>query len=194
MFASGRFKHDVFISYAHLDDVPSTIHREGWVTPFAARLREVLSGRLGRIVDVWQDYQLGGNEPLTEALRLRLRESAILLPVASPAYVAREWCIREMKEFLDTHRADYHLRARVVIVVKHPFDYLKWPFGPSPLTAFRFYDHPPGENYYPPLSPFEPAFEARLNEVAEHIDSVLKELGRARDTPAGGENNDAAIV
>ena len=56
------FEHDIFISYAHVDD--SSVAGEGWVTAFAKRLQLALERRIGRLnsVNIWRDKRrLEGN-------------------------------------------------------------------------------------------------------------------------------------
>ena len=53
--------HDVFVSYAHLDDQPPLNATKGWVTTLVDEMKKVLDRRLGG-ADVWMDHELAGNE------------------------------------------------------------------------------------------------------------------------------------
>lgn len=82
------YEHDIFVSYAHVDNtvVPGT--DQGWVTSLAVSISETLKQTLGRSdVKVWMDYRLSGNEPLTEQLLEAVRRWLTLLVIQSPGYV-----------------------------------------------------------------------------------------------------------
>src|SRR5215469_5676191 len=79
------YDHDVFVSYAHLDDQGET----AWVTTLVRHLDTELKQRLGtKDLRVWIDHNLGGNHPLTAELMQAIRRSATLLVVMSPSYLA----------------------------------------------------------------------------------------------------------
>jgi len=52
----------VFISYAHLDNVPASGAGEGWVSLFQLVLETRLMQLLGERVNVWRDPKLAGND------------------------------------------------------------------------------------------------------------------------------------
>ena len=58
--------HDVFVSYAHIDNEPLAGAADGWVTTLVRNLttivRQKLGDREGRL-DVWVDDELAGNVP-----------------------------------------------------------------------------------------------------------------------------------
>jgi hypothetical protein len=98
-YVSG-YQHDVFVSYAHIDNEPVGAAR-GWVTTFVDYLKNVLDKGLGtREADVWMDYRLSGNEPFSADIEAALRNSATLLVIASPSYFQSDWCARERSGFL----------------------------------------------------------------------------------------------
>ncbi|MGT2475133.1 TIR domain-containing protein [Paraburkholderia terrae] len=99
-----KFEHDVFISYAHIDNEPFGAER-GWVSAFADDLAKVLRRGLGcNTPSIWMDHALTGNQPFTQKIEDALRSSATLLVVASPAYLKSDWCTRERNAFLSTVR------------------------------------------------------------------------------------------
>ena len=54
------FKHDIFVSYAHIDDEPLAGSDEGWVTTLVRKLKTRLAQRLGRsdAYSLWMDFEL----------------------------------------------------------------------------------------------------------------------------------------
>ena len=99
--AARTYKHDVFISYAHADNIPVPGSHLGWVTIFAENLKNLLGRKLDRDADVWMDHrELQGNVPLTPTIMEALRDTATIVVMASPRYRASEWCRRERENFL----------------------------------------------------------------------------------------------
>ena len=58
------YEHDLFISYAHIDNQPLTADQVGWVTRFHGTLAAQLSMRLGSVARIWRDDKLRGNAVL----------------------------------------------------------------------------------------------------------------------------------
>jgi hypothetical protein len=65
--------HDIFISYAHLDDDSPTGREDGWVTTLKHWLETALKTPLGRKPDIWMDYQLVANAQVTPTLLEEVR-------------------------------------------------------------------------------------------------------------------------
>ena len=59
--------HDVFVSYAHLDNQGEP----AWVTNLVRRLESEVGPRLGsKDLRIWIDHDLDGNHPLTPEIML----------------------------------------------------------------------------------------------------------------------------
>ena len=131
------YEHDIFVSYAHVDNtvVPGT--DQGWVTSLAVSISETLKQTLGRFdVKVWMDYRLSGNEPLTEQLLEAVRRSLTLLVIQSPGYVNSSWCNRERNAFL----AEVQRRKSSVFVVeRRPIEPGKRPAEFRDLRGYKFW-------------------------------------------------------
>jgi hypothetical protein len=105
--AERAFKHDVFVSYAHLDNA------DGAVDAFVAQLREVLWHELPHWEpEVWLDSvsldqtALRDDESLAARLRAGFSGSAVTVPVISSHYALRRWCREEMGTFLAEAQLD----------------------------------------------------------------------------------------
>src|SRR5215470_12207275 len=122
-FVNG-FKHDIFVSYAHVDDQawPGTSQR--WVTTLVEGLKLALAQKLGRpdSFSLWMDYKLPGHKPLTPEIFENLEQSATLLIVLSPGYVASHWCKDEKNTFLETVKHLPDNQARVFVIKHSPLD------------------------------------------------------------------------
>lgn len=94
-------KYDVFVSYAHVDNLPLAGAGTAWVSTLIQNLKVLLARKLGRdLAEIWMDPRLAGNVPLTPAILDSLRETATLLVILSTGYLASEWCQREKNQFL----------------------------------------------------------------------------------------------
>ena len=96
------YQHDIFVSYAHVDDLTFPgIEAAGWVATLIAGLNVKLSQNLGRsnLFSLWKDEQLSPNKPLTPEILNALKQSATLVIILSPGYMASPWCQREMQTF-----------------------------------------------------------------------------------------------
>src|SRR5215471_7687869 len=88
------YEHDVFVSYAHVDDHPLPGAKDGWVATLVDGLRVLLAEQLGRseVLAVWHDLGLPGNAPVTAEILTAVDRSATLLVVLSEGYLASDWC------------------------------------------------------------------------------------------------------
>lgn len=120
------FEHDLFISYAHIDNLPLTAEQQGWVTRFHATLAAQLSMRLGSVARIWRDDKLRGNDVFADEIVQQFGRTALLVSVLSPRYMASDWCKRELTAFCAEAGRSGGLvagnKGRVFKVVKTPVD------------------------------------------------------------------------
>jgi TIR domain len=187
--------HDIFVSYAHLDNLAPAGGGHGWVDSFAELLTIQLKKRLGSgAVDLWIDRELAGNRPLTPEILRAVRESALLLVVMSPAYLQSQWCGRERSTFLDV-AAGRVATGRVFLV-----RCLDEPISDRPeefrdLHGYEFFVADPDTGVPRSLgdpNPAESEFLRRIYGLSYHLAEELKRLNTttssssaASDAPAG---------
>jgi hypothetical protein len=122
------YTHDVFVSYAHVDDRPFVETERwqppmGWVTTLVRHLKNELSQKIGRdeAFSLWFDSQkLQGHHTLTDEIKSQLQRSAVFVAVQSPGYLASNWCRDEARYF--TVGAAHDTTGRVFVVEKTPLD------------------------------------------------------------------------
>jgi hypothetical protein len=111
------YDHDIFVSYAHVDDACLLDDQPiGWVAKLVELLRKKLAQRFGRPehFSLWFDtYDLRGNHTVTDEIAARVRGAALFVAVLSPGYVASRWCLEEARLFGLTPG---DLRQRVFVV------------------------------------------------------------------------------
>ena len=113
------FANDIFISYAHNDNLG------GWVD----RFQENLLNRLTELqvkVKIWRDRKLGGADKFSDEIFDQLRQSALLVSIVSPSSVLSHWCQDEWKKFeefaQDNGGFQIGNKIRALKVVKTPLD------------------------------------------------------------------------
>src|SRR5579862_1446606 len=120
------FERHLFISYAHIDNLPVPPEQHGWISRFHASLEVMLSQRLGKNARIWRDSKLGGSDVFAEEIIAKFQNTALLLAVLSPRYIESEWCTRELNEFcswldsLDQLKIEH--KSRIIKVIKIPVE------------------------------------------------------------------------
>ncbi len=111
-----EFRHDVFISYAHVDN-QTCDHDERWVERLVNQLREKLTQKLERgQPDIWFDHRIAGNEPFSEQINEGVDQSATLLIILSKSYLSSEWCEVERQRFLNAIAQPDNVNGRIFLV------------------------------------------------------------------------------
>jgi hypothetical protein len=171
-------RHDVFISYAHLDNLKAGEVRGGWVDSLVDPLTVQLKKRVGSdAVQIWMDHELAGNRPLTPEILTAVRESALLVVLLSPAYLRSEWCARERNAFLQVAR-DRVADGRVFVIkcLDIPRDDSPSEFGD--LAGYTFFEKDRDSGASRSLGdpdPTEPGFYKQIFNLSV---SLAKELTR----------------
>src|SRR5262245_2385705 len=119
-----HFEHNLFISYAHIDNEPLTPGEKGWVSRFHTSLKTILSMRLGHNARIWRDEKLQGNDVFSDEIVARFKQSAALVSIVTSRYLNSEWCTREAREFCQSADQTGGLalgnKSRVFKILKNP--------------------------------------------------------------------------
>ena len=78
------FEHDVFISYAHIDNQTLSAEQPGWIDNLHRALEIRLNQLLGEKSKIWRDPKLQGNDRFDQVIVNQLLKAAILVSVLSP--------------------------------------------------------------------------------------------------------------
>ena len=174
------YDHDVFVSYAHLDNQGEP----AWVTNLVRHLETEVKQRLGtKDLRIWIDHNLDGNHPLTPDIMQAIRRSATILPIVSPSYIESEWCARERNAFLGVAR-DCVSAGRIFIVRCRDVDPRLLPREFGELKGFKFWtqDSDAGGVIRPlGLTDMkEPAYFSEVINLSDKLAQKLKEIREAR--------------
>jgi len=116
-------QHNIFISYAWVDNEVYPGGEKGWVSTFVDGLRMHLARELGRRDEadrLWLDYeQMRGNASVTPAIRAHVEASRTLVMFLSNGYLASDWCHQELETFVANAGAD---SGRVFVVQMAPVE------------------------------------------------------------------------
>ncbi len=179
-----RFTKHLFISYAHIDNLPLSPEQQGWITRFHASLEALLSMRMGDKAQIWRDEKLQGNDVFTDEIVDQFMHTAVLVSVLTPRYLKSTWCNKEVSEFCKSAEQNGGIvvenKARIFKVLKTPVD-TEEPLPPvmKDLLGYDFFtfeDETPLE-----LDPafgekFAQDFNRKVGKLAWDISQLLKKL------------------
>jgi hypothetical protein len=174
---------DVFISYAHDDNEPVIKGETGWVSKFHRAL-EVRLGQLIKKPIVWRDPKLKGYDEFGEEISAKIAKTKVLLVIISPLWLESEWCMRELREFLEaaenTGGVKLGNKNRVIKIIKTPVHYENHPVEIRGLLGYDFFHLDKlGEKDYPHEfllergAPFYYEFRDKLDEVVYDIRDLI---------------------
>ncbi|MEW5804520.1 MAG: toll/interleukin-1 receptor domain-containing protein [bacterium] len=187
------YEHDIFISYAHVDDEPIPGAEEGWVSTLVGGLKTLLAQRLGRsdTFSLWMDYRLSLHEPITPELLSTIEHSAVLVVILSPGYLASEWCQRERNTFLQMVRDRPRRNSRIFVVERDKIETSERPAEFRDLLGYRFWVEDKGcrtprilgEPRPNPSDPKSQPYYDRLNDLSHDMAEELKRIRESVESP-----------
>jgi hypothetical protein len=191
------FDVDIFISYAHIDNMALKEGENGWVANFHKALEVRLAQLVGERPRIWRDKKLQGNDFFGDEIVQQFPNTALMISVLSPRYIKSEWCTREVKEFFKA--ASSHIgprvgnKSRIFKIIKTAIPFNAHPVEIADTLGYEFFvaDSDTGkikelpDNCPPDL---EHLYWAKLDDIAHDIRdllSQLKEPGLAPDAEPG---------
>ena len=182
-----NFGNDVFISYAHVENLPDREGDKGWVEEFGNQLSVRLLKRLGVSVKVWRDPKLSRAQVVDRVIEKEVLGSGVLLSLITPRYLHSDYCAQEIDWFRDKAQSeppglvvgDDYLRVLPVLLYNIPRD--DWPEVCREVTPFEFFETAEDE-FGEPLSPDSPEFGRSLARLVKSIVEILGHLQAS--TPA----------
>lgn len=191
--------HDVFVSYASIDDQPTFPEIErGWVSYLIKHLRKLIAVEAGGegLVDIWADERLLEMENLTTEILQEVRNSAIFFAVLSPGFAKSNWCRKEADEFM-AFQSEVQKRMGdglpVIIVEKKPprSDVLPDALYDRHKRRFWIKDDDRGARastladpaYRDKVPPHHEKFYQEVCSLAETIYRILEKLRKEYEVP-----------
>ena len=200
MAAVPKFRHDLFVSYAHADNQP-VAGVKGFVSQLVDDLKVAVGRKVGKELDLWWDhYNLSGNTRVTPEIMRAAGDSAAIIVVVSRAYLKSEWCGRERSAFIEPlERRPSSRFDPIFIVSMDPVDQETLPTVLRDRTGYLFYRClDDGRTTRPLSTEFALDKETYYNllsqlaqNISDHLDSLLTAAPQspAAEPPiaAGGE-------
>ncbi len=177
-----NYKHDIFISYAHVDNELLPGAEKGWVTTLVNTLKKLLNQKLGRAdsYSLWMDYKLRGNEAVTPDIDEQLKQSATFVFILSSGYLASRWCRLEFYTFFqqageDSGRlfmVEYEPTARSEGQLPEILKLLGYPFWQRDEDT----DEPRTLGIPKPHPDRDQEYYQQINKLATELANKLKQL------------------
>jgi TIR domain len=183
------YTHDIFVSYAHNDNQPMVSGMDGWVRTLVNLLRVRTVEKIGsNALDIWMDYELNGNSPVTPTITDALTGSAILLFIGSESYLASAWCQRELNAFLTGSVADRSSDAlkRLFMISRDKIDRSRLPEPLRDLIGYKFWREDAGRPIplgFPLPERNDTEYWSALNTISLEIADTLKTLQQGPAPP-----------
>ena len=191
-------EYDIFVSYAHADDVAPPGAQEGWVTTLVEGLKVCLGQKLGRqdAYSLWMDHELSRHESFSDEIVDSLRNTATCLVILSPAYLASEWCDRERETFIEAFRERQAGGARFFVVEREKLEIEARPEVFQQLLGYRFWVEDRGHAArtlgFPVPDPSEHAYFDLINDLGYDLAKLLKQLKSGEPVDPGEPAGSAA--
>lgn len=188
------YEHDIFVSYAHVDNQPAPGVETGWVSTLVDGVRAYLAQKLGRAeaFDLWRDPRLSAHEPLTPAILNTVEKTAVMVVILSPGYLASEWCGRECDKFFKKMASEgARSGGRVFVVERDRVEQGGKPAALRDLLGYRFWFQEPeggririlGDPEPIPKDPKHQPYYDKLNDLAYDLAQELKRLKASAEAP-----------
>jgi TIR domain len=183
------YRHDIFVSYAHNDNQPLVSGEQGWVRTLINLLRVRTVEKVGNnALDIWMDYDLFGNSPVTSTITDALTGSAILLFIGSESYLASAWCQSELNAFLARSVEDRKSDAlrRLFMVSRDKLDRSRLPEPLRDLIGYKFWREDAGRPIplgFPLPERNDTEYWSALNAISLEIADTLKTLQNGAAAP-----------
>jgi hypothetical protein len=180
-----NFERDLFISYAHIDNMPLKQGETGWITDFHQALEVRLAQLLGERPDIWRDPKLHGNDCFSDEIIGQFSKTAAMVSVLSPVYLNSEWCLKEMKGFYQEAARSIGIKvdhkSRIFKVIKTAVPYEDSPGEIADTLGYEFFVPDPRSGRVKELDQkydgeLERLYWAKLDDVAHDIRDLLMEL------------------
>lgn len=173
------FEYDIFISYAHVDNLVAS-GESPWVEQFHEKLEIALAKRIGRmgLVKIWRDKRLDPAQFFDQTIQTAIEKSAIFLALTSHAYLESDYCQQELQMFYKKAQAEsYNLQigdfSRIYNILLNNFPPSKWPSEYGRISGHPFYDAKDADDLGEPTDQTERSFQDQLVVLKDSLCNML---------------------
>jgi hypothetical protein len=183
------FEHDLFISYANLDNKsPDGLTKE-WIEVLHNRLNDRLGALLGRQPVIWRDPKLRGNDEFSEEILGILSQSAIFVNIISPRYIKSEWCLKELRKFHKqaTSGSGVYVdnKSRIFKVIKTRIRQDEHPEELRGVLGYKFYSEDEAADYFWEFDQSDERYKCEFDKLAQDIKKMLEQVSNRQQVTGG---------
>jgi hypothetical protein len=178
------YTYDIFISYAHVDNLTFPGQADGWIEQFYKNLNLMLAKRVGRldIIKIWWDSRkLDGSILFDDSIEDGIKRSAIMICLHSPGYMASSYCKKELaifhkkiqQEAIGPKLGD---RSRIFNILLNNIPHKQWPEELQGTSGFPFHDARESTDFGDPIETLAPEFRSQMQKVRDAVWNILNEF------------------
>jgi hypothetical protein len=178
-----RYEHDIFISYAHVDNLLVPGEQEGWITRFHQHLEIRLWKRFGRTasVRIWRDPSVRGNQVFDQTIQEAIEKSALFLALVSTGYLSSDYCLREStcfyrKALREPRGLKVGDASRIFTVLLNNIPFDKLPKEFEGTRGYAFHDAERGDESGEPVDFAGEVFRRQVRTLVDDIYPTLTQL------------------
>lgn len=185
------YEYDIFISYAHVDNVGFPGQADGWIEQFYKNLDLMLTKRFGRadMVKIWWDSKkLDGSVLFDNSIEEGIKKSALMICLNSPGYAASDYCKKELETFYqkastENARINVGNRSRIIHVLLNNIPFKDWPIQLSGTSGFPFHDANESGDFGDTLDTYSIEFRKQMQNVRDAVWNILTDFKKIETTP-----------
>lgn len=173
------FENDIFISYAHIDNL-SVGNEKGWVNQFCEHLEVRLWKRFGKkgAVKIWWDPALDGNQLFDKTIQEAVNKSALFVALTSNGYIESDYCRQEINWFCRKARSEpiglaAGDRYRLFNLLLNNIPFNEWPEEYDRTSGLPFHDAERDDQFGEPSVPGDKLFQQQLRDL---VDALYKTI------------------
>ena len=188
------FEHDIFLSYAHVDNLVAgeDSDEKGWVAQFHRQLEIALAQRLGRVglVKIWRDKKLEGDHLFNQTIHEGMQKSALFVAILSNGYLASRYCCeKELAAFYqkaggETFGRQIGDRSRIYAVLINNIPHQQWPPEFAGISGHPLYEAEEKDDLGEPTDQSEKKFKSQLRALVDSLYKMLLAFKEKAETPA----------
>jgi hypothetical protein len=177
------YTHDIFISYAHVDNIAFPGQADGWIAQFYKNLNLMLAKRFGRLDSVkiwWDSRKLDGSVLFDQSIEDGIRQSAVMICLHSPGYLASPYCKKELSLFYEKAQKEktglkIGERSRLINVLLNNIPHKQWPQELSGTSGFHLYDAKDSE-FGDTIETLSPEFRIQMQKIRDAVWNLLNDF------------------
>lgn len=198
-------EYDIFISYAHVDNLAMPGQADGWIEQFYKHLNLMLAKRFGRMDSVkiwWDQKRLEGSMLFDHSIEEGIKKSAIMICLHSPGYIQSDYCLKELRLFHEKIQNDsigpsVGDRSRIVHVLLNNMPYTEWPKELGGTSGFPFHEAIEPDDFGDTVDTLSMAFREQMQHVRNSIWEILNDiqkLSSGKELPAQEQKDEEVFT